>query len=233
MFRFKQFVVRQHQCAMKVGTDGVILGSWCRVPAEGRVLDVGTGAGLLALMIAQREQGVDISAIEIEKEAAFQATENCQNSPWGDRIKVIHTSLQEFGKLSNAGFDMIVCNPPYFNESLRCPDEKRTTARHSETLCFDDLLNYSVVLLKKQGTLNVILPKRESEIFKEKAIQKGFFLGRQMNVFPTPEKDVKRRLMEFSFEEKETEFQNLVIETERHIYTEEYKQLTQDFYLNF
>ncbi len=233
MFRFKQFVVRQQQCAMKVGTDGVLLGSWCRVPVEGRVLDVGTGTGLLALMVAQRSLKVDITALEIDREASLQAMENCQKSPWRERIKVLHTSLQEFGEMSADRFDMVVCNPPYFDRSLRCPDKKRTTARHSETLSFDDLLHFSVVLLKKEGSLSVVLPEKESEVFKDKAVEKGLFLCRQMNVLPTPKKDVKRRLMEFSFEKKELEARNLVIETERHIYTEEYKNLTQDFYLNF
>ncbi|MBO7316714.1 MAG: methyltransferase [Paludibacteraceae bacterium] len=233
MFRFKQFVVRQQQCAMKVGTDGVLLGSWCRVPVEGRVLDVGTGTGLLALMVAQRSLKVDITALEIDREASLQAMENCQKSPWRERIKVLHTSLQEFGEMSADRFDMVVCNPPYFDRSLRCPDKKRTTARHSETLSFDDLLHFSAVLLKKEGSLSVVLPEKESEVFKDKAVDKGLFLCRQMNVLPTPKKDVKRRLMEFSFEKKELEARNLVIETERHIYTEEYKNLTQDFYLNF
>ena len=233
MFRFKQFVVRQQQCAMKVGTDGVLLGSWCRVPVEGRVLDVGTGTGLLALMVAQRSLKVDITALEIDREASLQAMENCQKSPWRERIKVLHTSLQEFGEMSADRFDMVVCNPPYFDRSLRCPDKKRTTARHSETLSFDDLLHFSAVLLKKEGSLSVVLPEKESEVFKDKAVDKGLFLCRQMNVLPTPKKDVKRRLMEFSFEKKELEVRNLVIETERHIYTEEYKNLTQDFYLNF
>lgn len=233
MFRFKQFVVRQQQCAMKVGTDGVLLGSWCRVPVEGRVLDVGTGTGLLALMVAQRSLKVDITALEIDREASLQAMENCQKSPWRERIKVLHTSLQEFGEMSADRFDMVVCNPPYFDRSLRCQDKKRTTARHSETLSFDDLLHFSVVLLKKEGSLSVVLPEKESEVFKDKAVEKGLFLCRQMSVLPTPEKDVKRRLMEFSFEKKELEVRNLVIETERHIYTEEYKNLTQDFYLNF
>lgn len=233
MFRFKQFVVRQQQCAMKVGTDGVLLGSWCRVPVEGRVLDVGTGTGLLALMVAQRSLKVDITALEIDREASLQAMENCLKSPWRERIKVLHTSLQEFGEMSADRFDMVVCNPPYFDRSLRCPDKKRTAARHSETLSFDDLLHFSAVLLKKEGSLSVVLSEKESEVFMDKAVEKGLFLCRQMNVLPTPEKDVKRRLMEFSFEKKELEVRNLVIETERHIYTEEYKNLTQDFYLNF
>lgn len=233
MFRFKQFVVRQHQCAMKVGTDGVLLGSWCCLPQNGSVLDVGTGTGLLALMAAQRTEKVFITAIEIDQDAACQATENCQSSPWANRIKVLHTSLQEFGKLSKESFNAIICNPPYFDQSLCCPDGKRSQARHSDSLDFETLLDYSSALLKKEGTLSVVLPTNESELFEQKAHQRGFFLNRLMNVFPNPKKDVKRRLMEFSAEKKELEIQHLVIEKERHIYTDEYKNQTRDFYLNF
>ena len=233
MFRFKQFVIRQQQCAMKVGTDGVLLGSWCRLPEKGKVLDVGTGTGLLSLMVAQRSEEVSVVAIEIDGDAVAQATENCQSSPWKNRIKVQHTSLQEFGRESKKVFDAVVCNPPYFNQSLRCPDDKRSQARHSDSLSFDDLLTFSVDLLKHDGMMSVILPTNESEVFERKAVEKGLFLNRVMNVYPNPEKAVKRKLMEFSFERKEVEVQHLVVEKERHIYTDEYKTLTKDFYLNF
>ena len=144
-----------------------------------------------------------------------------------------HTSLQEFGRESKKVFDAVVCNPPYFNQSLRCPDDKRSQARHSDSLSFDDLLTFSVDLLKHDGMMSVILPTNESEVFERKAVEKGLFLNRVMNVYPNPEKEVKRKLMEFSFERKEVEVQHLVVEKERHIYTDEYKTLTKDFYLNF
>lgn len=233
MFRFKQFVIQQQQCAMKVGTDGVLLGSWTRLPSNGNVLDIGTGTGLLALMVAQRTEKVSVTAIEIDYEAAVQAAENCQNSPWADRIKVVHTSLQEFGKLEKKSFDAIICNPPYFDQSLCCPNDKRSRARHSNSLDFDDLLDFSSVLLREKGFLSVVLPTKESELFEQKALQRGFFLNRLTNVYPTPKKEIKRRLMEFSTEKKELDVQNLVIEKERHIYTDEYKNQTRDFYLNF
>lgn len=153
MFRFKQFVIHQEGCAMKVGTDGVLLGAW----AQGgkRILDIGTGTGILALMMAQRFPDASITAIDIDNDAFRQAEENIANSPFADRINVVHSSLQNF---PNEMFDCIVSNPPFFEDSLLCPDEQRSLARHTASLSFRELILCSSQLLTDNGVMSMIVP---------------------------------------------------------------------------
>ncbi len=232
MFTFKQFTIHQDACAMKVGTDGVLLGAWCPVEHAVRVLDIGTGTGLIALMIAQRAPKALIEAVELDEKAAEQARYNVSLTPFNERVKVFTSSIQVFAETNQGVYDVIVCNPPYFVDSLKSPNNSRTQARHADTLTQDDLLEAVHKLLSEQGTLNVILPTVEADMLLEKAKQ-WFTLALCTHVLPTSQSPVKRKLMSFVRGESSLVETQLVIETDRHLYTDEYKLLTKDFYLKF
>ncbi len=151
-FQFKQFTIRHDKCAMKVGTDGVLLGAWAGTESCSRILDVGTGTGLIALMLAQRSKAV-VDAIDIEADACLQAQENAESSLFAGRINVFHSDLVDFAQASTHLYDLIVSNPPYFVDSLKCPNLQRNTARHTDTLTLEDLLQYSRKLLAPQGRI--------------------------------------------------------------------------------
>ena len=227
-FCFKQFAIYQDRCAMKVGTDGVLLGAWTNCEGAKQILDVGTGTGLIALMLAQRSNAF-ITAIEIDENAAKQASENAANSPWGNRVIVKKCALQDF--TSDIEFDLIVCNPPYFNNSLKSPADNRNLARHTDSLSINDLLQNSLRLLSASGRLCVILPADETNFCIEQSSQKGLFCTRSTKIKPLPNSDVKRILLEFSRTEKEYFEDFLIIEKNRHEYSEEFKKLTDEYYL--
>ena len=178
-FRFRQFAVAHDRCAMRVNTDAVLLGAWCPLPDEApepRILDIGTGSGVIALMLAQRCPAARITAIDIDEPSALQARENFLASPWPDRLTAQHISLQELAsrnprsprkprKPRQPRFDLILSNPPYFRNALRNPDPRRSDARHTDTLSFDDLCRCSATLLSDDGTLALVLPAdAEAEI---------------------------------------------------------------------
>lgn len=215
---------------MKVGTDGVLLGAWATTK-NGNILDVGTGTGLIALMLAQKTEIATIDAIDVEENAFLEAQLNVQNSKWKDRIKVHHATFQNF--FPTKKYDVIITNPPFFTNLFKPTKEDRATARHTHQLTFDELIDNTLRLLQNDGLFALILPYNEALIFIEKAQKKELFLTRRCNVKPNPEKPPKRILLEFS--KKPTNQlveQNLTIETEkRHQYTNEYKKLTEAFYL--
>lgn len=236
IFTFKQFAVRQEGSAMKVGTDGVLLGAWCSIPSDaGRALDIGTGTGLIALMTAQRGTKIMVDAIEIDAMSAEQAQRNVADSPWADRITVIRDDIREFAAAEQCIYDLLVTNPPYFTESLLPPDKARTTARHTTLLDHGQLVAAAAKLLGAEGIFATILPFAQAETFIALAIRNGLHLARRTDVCPTPDSPPKRTLMEFSRRitiRPSTGI--LVIESgQRHRYSEEYKALTQDFYLKF
>jgi len=231
MFTFKQFAIKQQRTAMKVGTDGVLLGSWVQPPSPCKnVLDIGTGTGLLALMLAQRFR-LPIDAVEIDIDAALEATENVRNSPFLDYITVVNSDIRFFETTKK--YDLIVCNPPFFVDSMQCPNVKRSQARHSDNLTFEVLLSVVERLLTTNGFFSVIYPINESNLFMEIARNKSLYCVRELIVYPTPRHLPKRRLMTFSFQKLPCISESLVIEQTRHCYTDEYKLLTKDFYLNF
>lgn len=235
-FAFKQFSVTQDKCAMKVGTDAVLLGAWVKTYGVRKALDIGTGTGVIALMLAQKS-GAHIDAIDIDSEAAAEAKDNAKNCPWHERIHVQNISLQDFAKISDETYDLIVSNPPYFNDSLQSTESNRTTARHTVLLSFEDLIHGTKKLLNKEGKLYVILPVREGEQFVQLAASNGLHLRRITRVKSTPDKIEKRWLMQFGFQGKPSiSDSTLVIEKDpqvRHSYTDEYKELTKDYYLQF
>ena len=230
MFKFKQFTIQQDKCAMKVGTDGVLLGAWANCKKASSVLDIGTGTGLIALMIAQRNTTCQITAIDINEEAITQAQENVDNSPWNDRITLIHSDFKTIKDQKK--YDLIVSNPPFFENSLICEDNKRTLARHTTEFSYDDFFAFAEKHLNKNGILSMVIP---TEIFANCLIlaQKyDFLLIRRTNVLPTPNKPTKRLLLEFSQDYQPTVQSDLIIETARHQYTEDFKALTKEFYLD-
>lgn len=230
-FQFKQFLIRQGQTAMKVGTDGVLLGAWAKLKNAVSILDIGTGTGLLALMAAQRNPEASIEAIEIDAAAYQQACQNTASSPWCDRITLHHLSVFNF--YPSYHFDCILCNPPFFLHSTPTPDNSRTTARHCKEFTHTDLLSLARHLLSPQGKLNLILPVTEAENLIREAPQYAANLTRITKVKPTSPKPPKRYLLEFSFSSPTfLEPDELVIEYSRHNYSPEYQELTRDFYLN-
>ena len=216
---------------MKVGTDGVLLGAWSKA-LEGNVLDIGTGTGLIALILAQRTKTTLIDAIEMDAIASEEAQENFKNSKWNNRLTAIHSTIQNYHPLKK--YAAIVSNPPFFINSTKAPNTIRNLARHTDELPFIDLITSVKRLLSETGIFSLILPVEEANQFILLATQNGLFLTRKCLLKPNPTKAPKRVLMEFSFTETNTLEETLTIETEnRHEYTKEYITLTKDFYLKF
>ncbi|MCA6437798.1 MAG: tRNA1(Val) (adenine(37)-N6)-methyltransferase [Bacteroidota bacterium] len=233
-FVFKKFTIRQDKCTMKVNTDAVLLGAWVKPEAALNILDIGTGTGVVALMLAQKTNA-NILAIDIDKDSIQQATQNIIECPFEAHIQALHTSFQEFAKSSIRKFDLIVSNPPFYPYSVKILNQPRSLARHAETLPFEELIDGAIQVLNKDGRFCLILPKQEAEVFTKIARQKNLHLVKLLRVRTKPDKETeKRHLMEFRFEELEFNESTLVIEKDHHFdYTQEYKNLTQDYYLNF
>lgn len=233
-FTFKQFHIDHSRCAMKVGTDGTLLGAWATLPPHAKkILDIGTGSGLIAIMAAQRHPTAKITAIDIDKDCVMQATENAVASPWAERIEVIETPLQEYSPEEK--FDVIISNPPYFADSMHSPDRQRTTARHTASLSFKELTDGVLRLLADDGLFAVILPTIESELLLS-ASRGRLFTWRRCEVWSTPESGARRIMLELKKEPPKdlSQKEKIIIEQGgRHVYSEEYKALTADFYLNF
>ena len=226
-FQFKQFTVWHDNCAMKVGTDGVLLGAWTSVESAHRILDIGTGTGLVALMLAQRSlPDANIVALEIDEAAVGQARENVIRSPWKERVEVVQADFRKYR--SSDKFDVIVSNPPYFVDSLECPDRQRTAARHNNSLSYEDLLEGVSGLLTENGFFTVVIP---ADVKKIASIKK-LYAVRQLNVITKPGGIPKRVLITFSFSNQECIVEELLTELARHQYSEEYMTLTRDYYLN-
>ncbi len=240
-FQFKQFLVEQDRSVFKVGTDGVLLGAWAGVEKAGSILDVGTGTGLIALMLAQRTDasvmgaGIPIAAIEIHQASCEQAMENIRTSPWAHRIKVINQSFQDYCKTGPGLFDLIVSNPPFFIDSWKPEDPGKEISRHDTLLSLGDLVSGVVKLLTREGRVCLILPVEESNKMQMLAGEKGLHLHRICRVSPTTSLPVKRHLLEFRMKPVEMMLDSeMAIERDRrHDYTDAYRELTRDFYLAF
>jgi len=230
-FSFKQFTIYHDKCAMKVGIDGVLLGVWADVANARQLLDIGTGTGLIALMLAQRSNAA-VHAIDIEGSAIIQAQENIENSPWTDRVSVQQMSLQEFAAMTSEQFDLIVSNPPYFVNSTKAPSENRTLARHTDTLTHDELVLNAKQLLSTVGRICIILPVKEGLECVDFAESVGLYCTKLVTVYPKPNVQAKRVLIELSMNFSEKLESELTIESaERHHYSPEFSLLAKDFYL--
>lgn len=231
-FKFKQFELAQDRCAMKVGTDGVLLGAWVSLSEETfSILDVGAGTGLIALMMAQRSHAELIDALEIDEDAYEQCTENFEASPWGDRLFCYHASFQEFVSEIDESYDLVISNPPFYSEEPNSANPSRDMARFEDALPFEHLIIGAAHLLSAIGRLAVIIPFKEEERFTEIALQHDLYPNRICRVKGTPTSPIKRSLLEFSFENTTPEITELIIETTRHNYTEAYVNLVKEFYL--
>ena len=228
-FQFKQFIVYHDQCAMKVGTDGVLLGGWTELCNADSILDIGTGSGLIALMLAQRSKA-QIDAIDMDENACKQAESNFKNSPFANQLKVHHSSLQDFQPGNQ--YDLIVSNPPFFSASLKSPDSQRNKARHNDSLSSEELFVNTKRLLTSNGRLCIIIPFDRNESISRIACQNQFFLKRETVVLPTPNSNPKRVLLEYSLYESLYKKNQIIIETSRHRYSEEFIRLTKDYYFN-
>ncbi len=233
-FIFKQFTIRQDKCAMKVGTDAVLLGAWIKTKNAESILDIGTGTGVIAIMLAQKSFAA-IDALDIEVNAYLQAKENAEQCNWNSRITVYHSSVQDFLKLTPRKYDLIVSNPPYFIDSSKSAEEVRTHARHNDLLSFQELIDSVVGLLNKKGRFCVILPNKEAALLRKMAEAKGLTLSKLLRVRTKENQDTeKRHIMQFEFNPEEFSEETIVIEKDgRHEYTEEYKELTKEYYINF
>ncbi|ESU21698.1 hypothetical protein FCR2A7T_01530 [Flavobacterium cauense R2A-7] len=232
MFQFKQFSIAQDRCAMKVGTDGVLLGAWTPlINNPYNILDIGTGTGVIALMLAQRSHAEQIDAIEIDDEAYEQATENFENSPWNDRLYCYHAGLDEFVDEVEEEFDLIVSNPPFYTENYKSENEQRDAARFEDSLPFEELVEAADFFLSDHGIFSLIVPFKEEEKIISLCKERDLFPLKITRVKGTPTTEIKRSLMAFSRIEQTPLSDELVIETARHQYTPEYIALTKDFYL--
>lgn len=229
-FQFRQFFVGQQRCAMKVGTDGVLLGAW----AEGGqyILDIGTGTGVVALMMAQRFPSANIDAIEVDYDAAEQAADNVGRSPFASRIAVTHTAFQDF--LPSAPYDSIVCNPPYFLNSMKAPEASRSLARHAgeKSLTFRDIFVFAKANTSDSGVVNVVVPTLSQEALETEAYLFGFRKTRELLLRTTPRKPLSRVLVTFSRSShspsERTEQFLMNADGSRSAW---YQQLTADFYV--
>jgi tRNA1Val (adenine37-N6)-methyltransferase len=233
VFQFKQFSVNQDQTAMKIGTDGVLLGAW--TPLENNpksVLDIGTGTGIIALMLAQRSEAEQIDALEIDESAYEQAVENFENSPWGDRLFCFHAGLDEFVDDPEDEYDLIVSNPPFFSEDYRSDNEQRDLARFQEAMPFEELVEAADLLLSENGIFSVIIPFNKEDRFIELCAEVELFPIKITRVKGTKNTKIIRSLLAFKrYELAVLTADELVIEISRHEYTPEYISLTKDFYL--
>ncbi|MEO1031706.1 MAG: methyltransferase [Bacteroidota bacterium] len=231
-FKFKQFTVNQDRCAMKIGTDAVLLGAWTSIRNHPfSILDIGAGTGVLSLMLAQKSHAQQIEAIEIDADAYEQCAENFENSPWNDRLFCYHASLLEFVEEIDDTFDLIICNPPFYSEDYKTANMARDLARFNDAMPFEHLIFAVAHLLSESGLFSVVIPKKEEAHFMDLASKTGLFPNRILHVKGHPHSEIKRSLIEFSFHKTEIQKDELIIETKRHQYTEAYINLTKDFYL--
>src|SRR5690606_5683423 len=218
----KQFDVEQDRCAMKIGTDAVLLGAW--TPIEHNpfsILDIGAGTGVLSLMLAQRSYAVSIAigmidAIEIDDNAYEQCVENFENSPWSDRLFCYHAALEEFTEEIEDQYDLIISNPPFYSDDYKSENEQRDLARFNDAMPFEHLLESASKLLSKDGIFSVIIPFKEEKQFLTLAASFGLFPQKILHIKGTPETDIKRSLIAFSFQKNTWNISELIIETSRH-----------------
>lgn len=230
-FRFRQFQVSHHRSTMKVGTDAVVLGAWVKLSAtDESVLDIGCGSGIIALMLAQRSN-LYIDAIDIDSDSVEEASQNFSDSPWSTRLRAVHTSLAGFAADTDKTYDLVVSNPPFFQNSMLSANEKLSLAKHNVQLSLDDFLGDSVRLMKATGRLCVILPVQESRVVLMNAERYGLFLHQKLTIIPKEGKPANRMILEMSKQDRaEVYFERIVLRDSSGNFSEEYKKLTRDFH---
>lgn len=232
-FYFKHFKVEDSRSTMKVGTDAVLLGASVETATAQNILEIGTGCGVIALMLAQRCNAL-IDAIDIDEASAGQARENVLGSPWADRIQVIHSSLQDYTAVTNTRYDLIVANPPYFSNSLKSPSNKKNLTRHNDALSPSELAICSAKLMNESASLWLILPVKESDEFIITALETGLKVRAKTRIFTIAGRSHTRNILRFMKNpDSEAKPGQLVIKNKENQYTDEYKSLTGEFYLDF
>jgi tRNA1Val (adenine37-N6)-methyltransferase len=233
VFRFKQFSVRHDRCIMKVGTDGVLLGAYAGVDKAEKILDIGIGSGVIAMMLAQRSNAM-VEGVEVDASSAVQAKQNAASCPWGNRIHITHASFQQYHTQHGSEFDVAVCNPPYFPDHLKSKDDNRNLARHTVNLNHYELTQGVKQVLKPNGSWWLILPYSATQRFLEIAHKEGFFLNHELIVIPKAGKKPNRKIISLGKRESQSFIcRALTIRNEDDSYTEDYKKLTRSFYLAF
>ena len=218
---------------MKVCTDSCVLGAWAEVEKAQHILDIGAGTGLLSLMVAQRSEA-QITAVEINPAAAEQAQENFAECPWKNRMVLAAKSLQEFGAINSQRFDVIICNPPFFQASLRSADSAKTIAKHTQELPFEVLLTFVNQFLTPQGIFYLLLPPSEAEIFKNLSKHAGLFPTKELQMFTQPNGKHLRTIYAYSRSENTVlNSETLFIRNPDQSYTAQFSQLLRDYYLIF
>ena len=232
-FQFKQFSIHDEKSTIKVGTDAVLLGAWINPKRSKSILDIGTGSGIIALMVAQKSDA-KIKAIDIDFDSIQESTANFNNSPWSENLYARHISFLDFVKQTNEKYDLILSNPPYFNNSLKSPSDKKNLSKHASTLLHKELLLGVKKLISPDGMFAVIIPYDQMNSFKNIALIEGLFCNKKLIIYPTPKKPANRILMEFCLNrQSQLKEDELIIRTESGIFSEQYKTLTRDFYLDF
>lgn len=233
MFKFKQFSVQDNKSAMKIGTDAVLLGAWCPIDDNPKkILDIGAGTGILSLMLAQRTSADQIDAIEIDEDAFEECVENFENSPFSDRLFCYHAELDEFVQEPEDEYDLIICNPPFFSENIKTDNAQRNLARFQDAMPFEDLIDAADLLLTEDGTFAVIIPFFEEQRFISLCADVDFYPTKATRVRGSHTSEIVRTLLAFKRYEVPVILANeLVIEINRHQYTDDYINLTKDFYL--
>lgn len=231
MFRFKHFTLEDELCAMKVGTDGVLLGAWADVAESRHILDLGTGSGLIALMLAQRSAKAEILGVDVDQKAVVQANINFESSPWSDRLSALECDVRSLEGSSR--FDHIVSNPPYFVETTESPNASRAVARHATHLTYGDIVALSERMLVDGGRLSVILPSDCAALFRREAFER-LWLVRLMDISTKEGEEPRRTMMEFRrvSEPVMPKITTLTIRHKDSTYTDEYRRLTEDFYIS-
>ena len=233
MFKFKQFAINQDRCAMKIGTDAVLLGAWCPIDNNPKsILDIGAGTGVLALMLAQRTNADQIDALEIDEEAYEQCVENFEASAWADKLFCYHAGLDEFVDEPEDEYDLIISNPPFYSEDFKTENEQRDLARFQDAMPFEDLIEAADLLLSENGTFAVVIPYKEEERFIDLCAEYELYPVKATRVKGSHKTPIIRSLLAFKrFELSVLTADELVVEINRHEYTDDYINLTQDFYL--
>ncbi|WP_026775362.1 tRNA1(Val) (adenine(37)-N6)-methyltransferase [Polaribacter sp. Hel_I_88] len=234
-FQFKEFTVHQDKTAMKVGTDGVLLGAWCTLDNfPDTILDIGSGTGVIGLMLAQRSDAMTIDVVEVDENAYEQTVANFEESDWGDRLYCYNSTFQNFADEiaeEEETYDLIVTNPPFYTDEFETESDARNKARFTSSLSFLELITGVVKILSSDGKFAIVIPYKEEENFINLAKEQHLIINRICRVQGNETSEVKRVLMEFSFHSTEINSEHLIIEKERHQYTEAYINLTKDFYL--
>ena len=233
MFKFKQFAINQDRCAMKIGTDAVLLGAWCPIDNNPKsILDIGAGTGILALMLAQRTNADQIDALEIDEEAYEQCVENFEASAWADKLFCYHAGLDEFVDEPEDEYDLIISNPPFYSEDFKTENEQRDLARFQDAMPFEDLIEAADLLLSENGTFAVVIPYKEEERFIDLCAEYELYPVKATRVKGSHKTPIIRSLLAFKrYELSVLTADELVVEINRHEYTDDYINLTQDFYL--